>query len=1270
MKTFKMPNECERLFEALSAWIDGEATREEAREVQAHLEGCPDCREVRDALCSLAGSAPTVPMPELPAGFAARTRKLVEERTERAWDVRARKLADRLAGWLDRLIPAPQGLAKGPLLALQGAAGVLDQAAGTGNGAGQADAVSALLATRAQRSGARPPSFWFFLALTTYGLPAAILALMDEKSLAVGFLVWVGMGLLVALPWYHFRTDLAVLVSLRRGRCLEEILGSGLEPFRIVDTLARFGLRSLFRVGLPVALVLLAGAPMTRHLLGSWWAPLRDPLQAAMLVPVWLVLVGVLFSVGSYAAQAMVLFSRGGERSGPATLAVALALFVPAASLVGSGIGAALDGEGPGLVPALGCTLAGALLWVGWLGRRLSIWGMEHPDALERWNRSSAPRRNAWVRPWNDNPIVAREVTRLSAAIPLGVLGLVLVRAFPAAVQAQGLWFLMLLPEESRSLAFWVAAAGIGWYAWLRASSRTSAALAQESEGQTLEPMIQSGLTRQDFVSGWLQVACAPLYLELALTGGLVLMVPLSFPEVVSGEAHGIPGTLDLGSALLALLALTAMPMAGAWSGLAVSALSANRREAWGRNIGAAFSSLLVWVVAWGLSTTLLTVLTLVLGLEFEPSVWVALSGSVLPAGALGLTVLGLSLRARTRAENHLRTRWEGADPEPVSSPSWRGGRRRALILGPAALAGVLALGRFLVVLALPAADLTMAGSSPAVWLFSSVVGALALAVVGWWVLRPTLIALTDHLGRSVFLSAALAGCFGAVAGFLLVDLPLMVRLLVEFGLVEQVGGSVSWGEVWTWGIVLGFVLAAILAGLGLRNLPAEEPECLTFRERLHQVGAVPLCVSLIFLALWLVVGGYLGWRTSEFPEQDLVQAREILARAVEREHRRDAVSSERNGFSLLEPVLMRRALERRQVGLSQRHQELLEGFQAFSWVQAGDPQESLEALRANPDLARQSATRLDAVLPVLIQALARPEFVVPIRWSEGPNGAVPDFILMRTIARGLATRARMLEEEGDLAGALELHLLNLRWSDRLAGYGPLITAMITHSLTSTAEESVLGFVERNRLAEADLRRVLRAVEEGRSTPQAFLDSLDDEFSYAMRVFDGVRAGRIEELNEDWKAMLVLPGSYWERERQLYIQAFLPGRQSAVSGAQGAVVVQEPPALSLASTLVPFFERANYQACLAFSRHLALRAVCLLELHRLRAGSYPATLAEIWTPLPDWGEAQDPLSGGDFLYRRTDRGFELRSSVSLKLRRFAKEDERSEGPRWFPASGL
>lgn len=76
-----MPMDCDRLFEALSATIDGEASPEEGRLVQAHLAGCAHCREVERALRGL--SVALDPIPALPADFAARTRRLVEERASR-----------------------------------------------------------------------------------------------------------------------------------------------------------------------------------------------------------------------------------------------------------------------------------------------------------------------------------------------------------------------------------------------------------------------------------------------------------------------------------------------------------------------------------------------------------------------------------------------------------------------------------------------------------------------------------------------------------------------------------------------------------------------------------------------------------------------------------------------------------------------------------------------------------------------------------------------------------------------------------------------------------------------------------------------------------------------------------------------------------------------------------------------------------------------------------------------------------------------------------
>jgi len=128
-------------------------------------------------------------------------------------------------------------------------------------------------------------------------------------------------------------------------------------------------------------------------------------------------------------------------------------------------------------------------------------------------------------------------------------------------------------------------------------------------------------------VRGWLVVACAPLYLELAVTGALVLMIVGFVPEIVSGTTPSGWGTLDLGAAMLVLGSLAAMPLGGAWSGLAVSATSATRREAGGRAVGSVLRSLGLWVAVWGVAVSVLTSAVLLFGLEFRPEVWNALAG-------------------------------------------------------------------------------------------------------------------------------------------------------------------------------------------------------------------------------------------------------------------------------------------------------------------------------------------------------------------------------------------------------------------------------------------------------------------------------------------------------------------------------------------------------------------------------------------------------------------------------------------------------------------
>ena len=447
--------------------------------------------------------------------------------------------------------------------------------------------------------------------------------------------------------------------------------------------------------------------------------------------------------------------------------------------------------------------------------------------------------------------------------------------------------------------------------------------------------------------------------------------------------------------------------------------------------------------------------------------------------------------------------------------------------------------------------------------------------------------------------------------------------------------------------------------------MPEEERD-LTLLERLRAEGGLPTTSALLALGLALGLVSWMAWQSASPVELYPGLAGKLVREAWDRDQQLAEVPARENGFALLETAFMSRKLELQGIQMARRDRALMEGFAALAWADRDSREECLRTLKADPARARASAAQLDATLPVLRQALAAPRFVAPPRLSEGPGGLVPNFLLMRKLTQGLRLRALMAEEQGDLAGALDLSLLNLRWSDRVAGQGVLINGMITVAMTSIAEEGLMGLLARHPLSEPDLRRVLAALDQGRFTPEAFRRNLDNEFCFGQVAFDQIERGRYEDLGQEWKMLLVLPGSYWRRERKVYTNLYLEQREEVLAGRPSGVQWELGiPSLSMAGALLPNLERASYQALKAFSRHNALRAFCLLELYRLRTGYYPANLDPVWTPAPGWKDTQDPLGRGRFLYRNEGKRFRLESDAT-RYRRF--ELDSAGLVEWFPGT--
>ena len=108
--------------------------------------------------------------------------------------------------------------------------------------------VASLLEVRRRREDPVTLATWTLVLVGFYGVPAVVMGALDQATgvaadsgapvltTSLGaFLVLAGFLVLLAVPWLAFRVDAALLMSFRRGRCFEEILGTPTTATEVVD---------------------------------------------------------------------------------------------------------------------------------------------------------------------------------------------------------------------------------------------------------------------------------------------------------------------------------------------------------------------------------------------------------------------------------------------------------------------------------------------------------------------------------------------------------------------------------------------------------------------------------------------------------------------------------------------------------------------------------------------------------------------------------------------------------------------------------------------------------------------------------------------------------------------------------------------------------------------------------------------------------------------------------------------------------------------------
>jgi len=362
--------------------------------------------------------------------------------------------------------------------------------------------------------------------------PAIGAALTDSQTFRT-FLLLLAATLGLLVPVAQLAGDGIMLASLRRGRCMEEILTTRLSARDLVDQVAVHGVLSVLGPGLVVFLPLMAG------LLA--FVPIESRLGILAAALLFFPATALVTWVGSNSVQAAVLWSEGRE---PMVWIVGLLSLAAAAGL----FSLAHTPHGAALVTML------LAAW-GLAARELARTGLTRLTdlRLDRRHPPLPPQRARRL----ENAISFREASRCRPTRPgvflLGLLPgatlLVLCRAWAPELLQPLAWLVLTVLQPAR------------------ASLATLGALVREREERTLEPLALTGMPPAEFLDGWALQAARPLLWESLILAALLALLSLpGNPSEALAVKVGLPDLLlKVGF--------------GAWLGLAVSALTRTRRE-------------------------------------------------------------------------------------------------------------------------------------------------------------------------------------------------------------------------------------------------------------------------------------------------------------------------------------------------------------------------------------------------------------------------------------------------------------------------------------------------------------------------------------------------------------------------------------------------------------------------------------------------------------------------------------------------------------------
>ena len=380
----------------------------------------------------------------------------------------------------------------------------------------------------------------------------------------------------VALPWTAWMLAHGGISALKRGRCLEEMVSSGVAPSAIVDGVVQGAIAGILPASFACWIILVAGSAQGVGLLSAGGVSVALWLSLA-----WWPVLMLLSVLAAYGATAAGLSQPSDRVRTYLRLALGAAL-----TLVPMFACATYCPEAAGPVALLGPLLV--LLWQ-LTARSRAIGLLTRPSEPGRWGH----RRSREVSRFEcSNPIVVREWMRQRDLI-WPVRHWDSVASLLVSVTYGGLIAVSTSDVSCVGVAFIMAAMLVP----ARATFRIINAISKDRESQTLDALYTTRITTREMVEGALRVGCARPLAEAGVLGTVVL----------AGEAWANPAQLD-SYAVTALIAAPVLLLASlicSYAAVGAAASTSSRRGAWLQLMGTGFAC--YFIFAFGMLFTVLT---------------------------------------------------------------------------------------------------------------------------------------------------------------------------------------------------------------------------------------------------------------------------------------------------------------------------------------------------------------------------------------------------------------------------------------------------------------------------------------------------------------------------------------------------------------------------------------------------------------------------------------------------------------------------------------